>query len=165
MKNFRLYELTGAYIDMLELAEDNESSPEIQVAFIEQYDQLEKDRKQKIKNCCAYYKNLKGRSEIIENHIKELTKKLDSLKAAEERFREYIQRNMLTGESYDDGLHKISWRHSERIDVEREDLIPVQYLREKISYEPDKIRMKEDIKCGAEIPGVKLIKDVKMQIK
>lgn len=165
MRACRLYELTGEYKQLLELAEENESDPATIEAFIEQYDQLEKDRKQKIKNCCAYYKNLKGRSEMIENHIKELTKKLDALKANEERFCEYIQRNMLTGESYDDGLHKIAWRHSERIDIEREDLIPVQYLREKISYEPDKIRMKEDIKCGAEIPGVKLIKDVKMQIK
>ncbi len=137
MTNFRLYKLTGAYINKLEEANEAIEDPEAHERFIQEYDLLERDRRQKIRNCIAYAKNLKKIIKTIKDEVNSLTERLNKIEKVEERFIGYLQRNLLPGEKYDDGIHSISWRSSEHIEIDPNIDLPVQYLREKLSYEPD----------------------------
>ena len=69
-----------------------------------------------------------------------------------------MESNMFEDEKYDDGIHAIYWRSTEKIEIDPHATIPLQYLREQLSYEPDKKQMTQDIKCGAKIDGVNLVK-------
>jgi hypothetical protein len=80
-------------------------------------------------------------------------------------FESYIAHCLGEGNKWGNGLFNISWRASESVNVTDLTEIPANYLREKLSYEPDKDLIKKDLSIGAEIPGVEIVKKMNIQIK
>ena len=63
------------------------------------------------------------------------------------------------------GTFLISKRRSERVDILDQNLIPKEYINEKVTYSPDKKKIKDDINNGVIIDGVAVIDNFNLQIK
>ena len=60
---------------------------------------------------------------------------------------------------------KISYRKSETVEVENVDLLPKEFVKEKIEKSADKMALKQFIKGGKTLNGVKLVTNINMQVK
>lgn len=126
---------------------------------------IQVDKEQKYANCCAHLKNLDAMLENIELATARLKDKKEALSRKIEKFRSYIASCVGENEKWTDGVHSISWRASESVEILDEKLVPEQYTTEKVTYSPDKRTILRDLKAGASIPGCEIKRLRNLQIK
>ena len=60
---------------------------------------------------------------------------------------------------------KLSYRKSDSVEVSDINLLPKEYVKEKVELSADKTALKKDIKSGKEINGAKIVTNLNMQVK
>lgn len=146
----------------------NEETGEVEVDYSE-LDALLMQREEKIENLLLYIKNLKAFATAIEEEIKKLKTKLESVNKKIDRLTDYVQ-GILQGEKFTTPRVSVSYKPSESVSVD-EDFIEYakkhcpELLREKHSFEPDKVEIKKILKSGHDIPYAHLSERIGMTIK
>ena len=154
-----LYELDKAIADFeLEVNEDGE------VLNIDELDELNLAREQKIEGISLWIKNLEAEREAVKNEKnnfadreKRLGKKIESLKG-------YLT-YALDGQKFSTPKVAVSFRKSESVLVKDEYLIPDDYCEFTVMRRPNKTNLKKALKDGKEIMGVELIEKQNVSIK
>lgn len=154
-----LYELDKAIADFeLEVNEDGE------VLNIDELDELNLAREQKIEGISLWIKNLEAEKEAVKHEKdnfadreKRLGKKIDSLKG-------YLT-YALDGQKFSTPKVAVSFRKSESVLVKDDYLVPDEYCNITVVRKPDKKVLKDALKKGAEIMGVELVEKNNVQIK
>lgn len=130
----------------------------------ERLENLYMERNQKIENVALWIKNLesdvlalKAEKEAFAARQKAAENKVDGLK-------KWLAA-ALQGDKFSTAKCAISFRKSEQVDIRDESLLPKEFLKETITYKPDKTAIKEAIKAGQEISGCMLIENLNPQIK
>lgn len=159
-----LYEIQTQMLKLIQRMEETEDPVENE-SLMRQLSELEIDKDIKLEGCCAYVKQLRGEIETVVGEIVRLRKLMDQLEKRQESFLNYMKFCLQDNQPWKKGVHSISWRKSEAIEVYDESKIPIQYLREKLVYEADRVQAKQDIKMGAEVPGMRLISKQNIQVK
>ncbi|RPD83091.1 siphovirus Gp157 family protein [Neisseria weixii] len=123
----------------------------------------------KAQSVAAYFLNLEATEQALDEHIKAMTEKKKALQNRAAKLKDYLSRNMLSAKikeiSADDGTFKASFRKSTAVDIFDEAQLPEEFMREKISYTPDKTAIKKAIESGREVAGAKLETRQNLQIK
>lgn len=159
-----LYKIDKEILEELAFLEQSDETGEDKESIQLRLDSLAMERDAKISNVVAYFHNLRAEQEACEAEAKRLRERAAVLDRRLEGFRWYIGA-ALRGEKWTNGVHSVGYRKSESVEVVNEEAIPSVYMREKISYEPDKKQIKDDLKNGATIPGVSLVEKTSVQIK
>lgn len=154
-----LYELDKAIADFeLEVNEDGE------VLNIDELDELNLAREQKIEGISLWVKNLEAEKEAVKHEKdnfadreRRLGKKIDSLK----RYLTYA----LDGQKFSTPKVAVSFRKSESVLVKDKYLIPDNYMNLSVVREPNKTAIKNALKRGEEIMGVELLEKRNISIK
>lgn len=154
-----LYELDKAIADFeLEVNEDGE------VLNIDELDELQMARNDKIEGISLWIKNLEAEKEAVKHEKdnfadrqKRLEKKIESLKG-------YLT-YALDGQKFSTPKVAVSFRKSESVLVKDKYLIPDNYMNLSVVREPNKAAIKNALKRGEEIMGVELIEKRNVQIK
>lgn len=154
-----LYELDKAIADFeLEVNEDGE------VLNIDELDELQLAREQKIEGISLWVKNLEAEKEAVKHEKdnfadreKRLGKKIDSLKG-------YLT-YALQGEKFSTPKVAVSFRKSESVHITDEYLIPDEYKLFTVVKKPDKKIIKDALKNGKEIMGCELLEKQNISIK
>ena len=154
-----LYELDKAIADFeLEVNEDGE------VLNIDELDELQLAREQKIEGISLWVKNLEAEKEAVKHEKdnfadreKRLGKKIDSLKG-------YLT-YALNGQKFSTPKVAVSFRKSESVLVKDDYLVPDEYCNITVVRKPDKKVLKDALKKGAEIMGVELVEKQNVSIK
>lgn len=156
----KLYELTGGLETLLTYYADSDGSnaEEILAGIYE----IEIERDEKLAACCAVYKNMMAERDAIDAELKRLRAKIDAQETKCDNFKRYISNNLLPGEKWGNGVHKISWRSSESVEILDESRIPYEYWR--IKKEPDKTSIKAKIKLGEMVEGAVMVHKNNIQI-
>lgn len=130
----------------------------------ERLENLFMERNQKIENVTLWIKNLesdvlalKAEKEAFAARQKAAENKVDSLK-------KWLAA-ALQGDKFSTAKCAVSFRKSEQVDIQDERLVPKEFLKETITYKPDKAAIKEAIEAGQEISGCLLIENLNPQIK
>ena len=126
-------------------------------------EQLEMDRDKKIRNIACWIRNLEADEKALTDQIKTFTARKNAVKNKRESLKKYLA-NFLNGAKWQNSEVAISWRKSESVEVSNVKELPEEYLKYK-DPEPDKVKLKADLKAGAEIEGVRLITKENIQIK
>jgi hypothetical protein len=126
-------------------------------------EQLEMDRDKKIRNIACWIRNLEADEKALTDQIKTFTARKNAVKNKRESLKSYLA-NFLNGAKWQNSEVAISWRKSESVEVSNVKELPEEYLKYK-DPEPDKVKLKADLKAGAEIEGVCLITKENIQIK
>ena len=154
-----LYELDKAIAEFeLEVNEDGE------VLNIDELDELNLARDDKIEGISLWIKNLEAEKEAVKHEKdnfadreKRLGKKIESLKG-------YLT-YALDGQKFSTPKVAVSFRKSESVLVKDEYLVPDSYCEYTMVRRPNKTMLKEALKKGTEIMGVELVEKKNVQIK
>ena len=160
-----LFEIDDAIKRCVKLADgenyvDTETGEVIDTAAIEQ---LEMDRDRKIRNIACWIRNLESDEKQLAEQVKIFTDRKNACKNKRESLKSYLAA-FLHGNKWQNEEVKISWRKSEAVEVANVKELPEEYLKYK-DPEPDKVKLKADLKAGAEIDGACLVTKENIQIK
>lgn len=158
-----LYEIQGQWLAALAAYDSAETQEQLDAAAAA-LQALDGQRDEKIEACCCYVKNLDSEAEALRAESKRLADRARQIEARSESVARYIGRT-LAGEKWKRGVHSISWRKSTGVKILDETEIPTAYMREKLSYEPDKKLILEVLKEGGTVPGAAIEEKENIQIK
>lgn len=154
----KLYELTGQYLELQKLADSDEIPME---ALQDTFEALEGEYQDKAIAVMQVAQNYNSVADAIDLEIQRLQALKNAAKAKNDQLREYLRSNMeATGiKKIEHPLFKITLAAGRDI-VEITDVesIPDDYIKVEVKESPDKKKILEALKEGANIPGVALMK-------
>lgn len=161
----KLYQISDELVELLDQVDPETGELPAQL------DLITADFKAKGENVVAYTLNLEA---VIEKR-KELIKSWQAMNKADESriasLRGYLQHNMSkTGikeiEAVDGSFKARLLRERDAsVDVYDERQIPDLYMREKITRDPDKKLIGQALKDGFDVPGARIVKKDRLEIK
>ena len=158
MQNIKLYECTADIQAVLNHHFDSDTERQDTLdAVIGQFDV-------KAQSVIAYYLNQLAELDLLDAHIKAMTERKKSLQNQADKLKDYLHRNMLAAGikeiKADDGTFtaKIA-KNPVSVDVYDMTLLDPRFVREKITYEPDKTALEAALQNGEDVQGAKLVTD------
>ena len=160
-----LYDITLQYREMLEkmldtASEDGEVDEQVMHELAQAQDALEV----KAENCAAMYLEIDSEVERIKKFEGKIKTRRERLQNRRDRLKEYIDRNVTAAqiERIEGEFVNISYRKSEKVEIDNEAEIPEEYWR--VTKEPDKTAIKQALKAGISM-GAHLEQTKSIQIK
>lgn len=153
-----IYEIEAEIMDCI----DQETG---EVIDLDHLNALEMERDKKISNVACWIKDLKAEAEAIKAEKQALDKRQKAAENKAESLKTWLS-GILQGEKFKDSRCAISYRRSERVDFADNfnfDTLP-DYMK-KVTIEPKKTEIKEFLKGGGEIEGVRIEENTSMTIK
>lgn len=159
-----LYEIKEAYMQVQNLIEQGELDHDM---LVDTLDGISGELEEKAENYGLVIKNLEGQALMIDEEIKRLQERSKSIKSNCKRVQDYLLGTMLdTGKMKFTTSHfTFSTRKSEAVVVEAEELIPAEYIKEKLTTSVDKTALKKAIKQGEVIEGARLEKRTNLTMR
>lgn len=164
----RLYEITNEFQNVFnQVSEDGEISEEL----MENLDTIKDDFENKAVAVASYIKNLEAEETAITKAIDDMRNRKLKLTKQVESLSDYLQYNLQKlsiSEIKKCPYFKIRLKQCPpSIDVFDEKAIPPEFWREKVTTvtSVDKIKLKEVLSEGVEIPGASIQRKVKLEIK
>ncbi len=105
--------------------------------------------------------------EMVEAEIERLKAVKERMKKGVEGFKSYIKHNMLQMEvkKIETPLGNLSLRQTTATDVYDESALPKEFLKEKITYTPNKTDIKKALQAGEEVSGARLVINTSLTVK
>ncbi len=160
----KLYEIKTQYEEILFKFRNAETEVEL-AEIADELAAIEGTLEEKLDNCGRVFRTLESEAEVYKQESRRLAGKANTLENRADRLRDYVGFVLGVGNKAKTALFDFSWRKSEAVKIEREDLLPESYKRTKTIVEPDKIIIKQDLKGGIEVPGASLATNFSLQIK
>lgn len=153
-----LYTISARYEQLFNLEEYTpEQLQELETLFHSIQDEIVKR--------IMYIKNLEGCQIVLNEEIKRLTDRKETLENKIERQKIFLKNRMEHAkiEKVDHAIFPVKLaKNPEKVDIFNADLLPTDYIIIKETFHIDKTLIKEDIKKGIDIPGVKLVRDSRL---
>lgn len=158
-----LYEITKEYLEIQQILETEELTPELDQALMLNQNQLQT-------KCGGYAKIMANKQANVDGataemkrlkaYIEQEQKKIDRLKNA------MLQSMLITGiEKLESEFWRFSVRRSEAVEVDIVEALPSEFRNIKNVVTADKVAIKEAIKRGENVTGARLIENFNLQIK
>ena len=158
----KLYEIKKEILELLQDDDMDMTDPQV----IARLTAIKMEREEKISNIARLYKSLEAEADAIEGEAKKQNDRAKSKRNKAEWLRRYLSANYIFETPFEDQYCKVSFRKSESVDVFKGiDEIPEQFVRTKITKEPDKTAIKDAIKAGEKIDFAVIIEKKNIQIK
>lgn len=150
--NKSLFDLSLEYTAILDLLENDLEYDEETGVIVDNsqllndlFNELNMDFKDKLDNSQRYILTLKGEQDILDKEIKRLQAKKTALKNKEDNLKRLMLNALAeSGETnFKTSLYSFIIKESEAISIVNEEELERKYMR--ISYEPDKVKIKEAI--------------------
>lgn len=164
-----LYEINKnieAIMDRM-FTEVDEETGEVKAEIVEELQNLQEEREQKLDNIGAMIKNLasdveamKAEKSALDNRIKQKQKRIEWLKG-------YVTSDLLSNDQkrFETARVVFSFRESTAVDIPDETVIPKKYFIKKTEVRLDREGIGRLLKEGQEIRGASLIKKQNLQVK
>lgn len=145
----------------------DEKTGEVNSEVLERLNSIQESFEVKAQNVALVCLELRDRKETIEREIDRLEKLKKRAKRGEAWLEMYLSEAMTsTGyETIDGAFTKISFRSSEETIIDNIDELPKEFIKEEVTYSPDKTAIKQAIKAGKEVNGAHIEKKKNLQIK
>ena len=159
-----LYEIDERLANILDFDGDLVDAETGEMVSTEDLEALEIARADKIEGWGLWLKNRAAELEAIKAEAKKLTERAAALSSKIEGSKQRYQL-YLAGEKISTPRLSVSYRKSQAVEILDEDSIPTNFMRKKVTFEPDKTAIKDAIKKGEEIPGAALVDRQSMIIR
>lgn len=139
-----------------------------ELADFEAFDHLQLEREQKIENIACWIKDLISDAAAIREEEKSLADRRRVMENKAESLKNYLSRFLGTGEKYSSARCAVSWRKSQKVEVDMDELQRDPRAENYLLYrmpEANKAKIKEDLKAGFTVRGCELIENNNLQIK
>lgn len=167
MNNLALYQIADAYVRDLQLLQEKDIDDP---TFLDALDRLEGELQEKATNVAMFIRNMEATAEAIKAAEADMYARRKSIEAKTERIKAYLLENMLrTGiKKIESPWFKIAVRDNpESVIVEPDAQIPQEYYRQPEPPPPvlDKVNLKKDLQLGVIVPGCRLDRKQRIEIK
>ena len=158
-----LFEITQEAIELASILEEGEFTHELQ----ERLSITEGELRDKAINYGKVIKTFEGDITLIDAEIKRLQALKSSKNKVIDRMKESVTTAMVSFhvDVIDTTIMKIFFRKSEAVEIEDENLLPDEYKLSRVVVNPDKIRIKQLLKSGEDVPGCQIVEKLNLQIK
>jgi len=159
-----LYEIADEYRSKLESMQVNEDG---EIVNYEEIEQAAGEFDAKTEAVACYIKELKANAEALKAEKESLDERMKSAIKKADWLTEYLADNMrkVGKAKFETAKCKLSFRKSASVYIPDEEALDKAYMKEKITYAPDKTAIKEAIKGGATVIGAELIEKESLQVK
>ena len=120
-------------------------------------------KEEKIENVACWIKNLTAEAEAIKAEKERLAERQKKAEEKTESLKKWLA-FALEGEKFTTARVAISYRKSVSVQVD-ESLLDKKYMKEKVTYTPDKTALKKALQAGENIEGAYLEEKQNIQIK
>lgn len=127
-------------------------------------DALMMEREAKIENIALYIKNLTADAAAYKAEKEAFAAREAQAANKADRLKKYLTA-ALNGQKFSTARCAVSFRRSEKVEIDEESSIPVEYMNETVKRTPDKTAIKAAIKAGQEISGCRLVENQNISIK
>ena len=167
----RLYEITGELQALLNDIEDGLIPEE---AIADTLGMVQEEFDDKVESVACAFKNLLAEAEAIKAESDKLKERYKKKEKMAERLKEYLSVNLLAAgkDKFESAKNVISFRKSEALKIDNEDLFIAwarescpSYLTVKEEVKVDKKAVTEALNNGLEFDGVSTEKRMNIQIK
>ena len=168
----RLYEIHADFEAILERIENAEG--EIDETLESDLYKIELERDKKLENCCAVIKNARAEADLYDAEMKRLRAWKTRQEKIAERVEKYVEAHLIPGESWANGVHRLGWRSSQKVDLADGvsiDEVPGAYKRVEMSLMRDEVKKdlprdeNKKLVVPAEFWFVKVIDNQSLQVK
>lgn len=122
------------------------------------------ERNQKIENVALWVKNLLSDADAIKAEKDALADREAKCRKKAEQLKAWLA-EALEGKKFDTARCAVSFRRSEKVEVDDVNSIPEELVVVTVTQSPDKKAIKELLKAGQEISGCRLVENLNAQIK
>lgn len=145
----------------------DEETGEVDSEVLERLNSIQESFEAKAQNVALVCLELRDKKETIKREIERLQCLLKCAERGEAWLRGYLSEAMTsTGYERIDGVTtNISFRSSEETVIDNMDELPKEFIKEKVTYAPDKTAIKQAIRAGKEVNGAHIEKKKNLQIK
>ncbi len=166
-----LYEIDSKLLEMLErgfnaecLTDEGEIDEAKAAEFLEQ---IQGQRNDKIEGIALYIKDLKADADKIKVEEAKLKARREAKERKAEVLQDYITSSLLAfgDKKFETARVALSFRKSETVEIADESALPEEYIKATVKYAPDKTALKQALKMGELIDGVRLVEKQNLQIK
>lgn len=166
MTNITLYALADEFRATADQLADLDLPPEVVADTLES---IALPLEQKAVSVACFVRNLEATAEQIKLAEDAMAKRRKAIQARADHVRKYLMDNMeRCGISkIDSPYFNLAIRDNpESVDIDQPELIPQDYMREiPATYQPDKPLIKQAIKDGHDVPGARLVRGKRLDIK
>ena len=154
-----LYEIDSEILALI----DPETG-EISEENLEAFAALEMERDAKIEGVACLYKNITAEATMLKAEKQAFEARQKQADNTAKRLKQWLL-NATGGEKFTSLRAQITFRSTTSVEVDEGVQLPQEYLRLKVSAEPDKDALKAALSAGVEIPGVRLVKSKSVTVK
>lgn len=149
------------------LASADEETGEIDIDIAATLEKIQGTFEEKAISVATVYRNLGTYSGNIDAEIKRLQALKKRVDREQDRVKDYLaQACEMTGTDSLRGVYaNISFRKSEQTVIDDESVLPKEFVIEKVTYSPDKTKIKAAIKAGQEVQGAHIEVKNNIQIR
>lgn len=134
-----------------------------EILDMEKLNHLQMQQEQKVESLALWYKNLLSDAEALKAEKENFATREKSAKNRAESIKAYLS-DFLNGEKFETKKTKITFRKSKQVDIIDQSTINDDYLIYQ-EPRPNKTKIKEALKSGAQLKGVQLVEKKNIQIK
>ena len=153
----KLYEIDNAILECIDLETG-------EVIDAEKLSELQMERETKLENVALWIKDLKAEITALKAEKEAFAEREKQAKTKLEGLEKWLA-FALNGEKFSTSKVAVSFRKSEAVDVQNEEILPKKYFNKKTTYTVNKTAIKEAIKAGLKVKGAELIENMNLQVK
>lgn len=158
-----LFEIDAAILEAMNNHIDPDTG-EIDPAIYTKLEALHMERTHKLENIALWVKNLRSDAAELDAAAKTFKERADAKKRKADSLTKYLAA-VLDGERFETTNAVIAWRKSKAVAIEYGTTLPDEYIRRKVTEEPDKQAIKAALVAGKTVPGCELVETNNIQIK
>jgi len=162
----KLYEITNEYACVFNSIDE---TGEVSQETVDAIDELQTQFEDKAIAIACYIKNLEAEEAAIKSAMDDMKKRRDALNNKVDSLSEYLRESMgkmSVSEIRSSPFFKIRIKKCPlSVDVFDDVVLPIEYMREKTVITIDKIKLKEVLSAGVDVPGACLHRREKLEIK
>lgn len=149
-----LFEINKAIMNAWEACVDPETG-EINEDIYAEMEALQVERDEKIENIACWAKNLMSDAAQLKAEAKTMADRAASAEKKAESLKRYLAA-VLNGTKFETTRCIIGWRKSTAVLIEPDADLPEEYVRTKVTTEPDKTAIKAALASGKTVDGCTL---------
>ena len=134
-----------------------------EILDLEKLNHLQMQQEQKVESLALWYKNLLSDAAALKAEKETFAAREKSAKNRAGSIKAYLS-DFLNGEKFETKKAKITFRKSKQVDIIDQSTIDDDYLIYQ-EPRPNKTKIKEALKSGAQLKGVQLVEKKNIQIK
>lgn len=151
----KLYEIDSAIQAVYDQIEQNDGV--IPDELESRLDGLQMERTTKISNILKLLRNIDSDITALDVEIASLQKKQKALENRKQSVRNYLAYAVGEGNKFKDAIATVYWKESESVLCPDVSDLPVKYVRQKTTQEPDKEAIKDALNAGKMIQGCSIM--------